>query len=72
MLLKAPSDLITVLKDSKQTSTNDLFDYPLRELLGLDRTMKTIWGTLMSEVAKKVELSEHIDHRKKKISQDRK
>ena len=66
---KSTSDLITVLKDSKQTSTDDLFEHPLHELLGLDRTMKTIRGTLMTEVAKKVELSEHIDRERRKLAE---
>ena len=66
---ESTKDLITVLKDSKQTSTDDLFEHPLRELLGLDRTMKTIRGTLMAEVAKKVELSEHIDRERRKLAE---
>ena len=66
---KSTNDLIAVLKDSKQTSTDDLFEHPLQELLGLDRTMKTIRGTLMSEVAKKVELSEHIDRERRKLAE---
>ena len=32
--------LIKVLKDSKETSTDDLFEFPLRELLGLDKAIK--------------------------------
>ena len=54
---------------NQQTQTDDLFEYPLQELLGLDKSMKTIRGTLMSEVAKKVELSEHIDREKNKLAE---
>ena len=49
-----------------QTDTEDLFEHPLRELLGLDKQLRSIRGSLKVEVAKKVELEEHItkEHRK--------
>ena len=43
-----------------QTDTDDLFENPLRELLGLDTQLRSIWGSLKVEIAKKVQLEEHI------------
>ena len=53
------SGIISQIKDV-QTDTEDLFEHPLRELLGLDKQLRTIRGSLKVEVAKKVELEEHI------------
>ena len=51
---------------SQLTQTDDLFEYPLHELLGLDKQLRSIRGSLKVEVAKKVQLEEHIkkEHRK--------
>ena len=59
------SGMISQIKDV-QTDTEDLFEHPLRELLGLDKQLRSIRGSLKVEVAKKVELEEHIakEHRK--------
>ena len=59
------SDIISQIKDI-QTDTDDLFEHPLRELLGLDKQLRSIRGSLKVEVAKKVELEERIakEHRK--------
>ena len=59
------SDIISQIKDI-QTDTEDLFEHPLRELLGLDAQLRTIRGSLKDEVAKKLELEKHIakEHRK--------
>ena len=45
---------------------HDLFEYPLRNLLGLDKQLRSIRGSLKVEVAKKVQLEECIkkEHRK--------
>ena len=43
-----------------QTNTDDSFEHPLRELLGLDKQLRSIRGSLKVEVAKKVQLEEHI------------
>ena len=61
------SDLIFQIKDV-QTDTDDLFKHPFRELLGLDVQLRSIRGPLKVEVAKKVQLEEHIakEHRKLK------
>ena len=57
--------IISQIKDV-QTDTEDLFEHPLWELLGLDKQLRSIRGSLKVEVAKKVELEEHIakEHRK--------
>ena len=54
-IVKSMEDLISQL-----TQTDDLFEYPLRELLGLDIQLRSIRGSLKVEVAKKVQLEEHI------------
>ena len=53
------SGIISQIKDV-QTDTDDLFEHPLRELLGLDKQLRSIRGSLKVEVAKKIELEEHI------------
>ena len=47
------SGIISQIKDV-QTDTEDLFKHPLRELLGLDKQLRTIRGSLKVEVAKKL------------------
>ena len=53
------SGIISQIKDV-QTDTEDLFEHPLQELLGLDKQLRSIRGSLNIEVTKKVELEEHI------------
>ena len=53
----------------RDTQTDDLFKYPLRELLGLDKKLKNIRGSLASEVAKKVQLEQHIEKEKGKLEE---
>ena len=57
--------IISQIKDV-QTDTEDLFEHPLQELLGLDKQLRSIRGSLKVEVAKRVQLEEHItkEHRK--------
>ena len=50
--------IISQIKDV-QTDTDELFEHPLRELLGLDKQLRSIRGSLNVEIAKKVELEEH-------------
>ena len=59
------SGIISQIKDI-QTDTEDLFEHPLRELLGLDKQLRSIRDSLKVEVAKQVELEERItkEHRK--------
>ena len=60
------SGIIFQIKDV-QTDTDDLFEHPLRDLLGLDTQLRSIRGSLKVEVAKR-ELEEHIakEHHKLK------
>ena len=53
------SDTISQIKDV-QTDTEYLFKNPLQELLGLDKQLRSIRGSLKVEVAKKIELEEHM------------
>ena len=53
------SGMISQIKDV-QTDTEDLFKHPLHKLLGLGKQLRTIQGSLKVEVAKNVELEEHI------------
>ena len=64
------SGIISQIKDV-QTDTEDLFEHPLRELLGLDKQLRTIRGSLKVEVAKKVELEEHIAREYRKLEEFR-
>ena len=59
-------DLISQMKND-QSQTDDLFKYPLRKLLGLDKQLRSIRGLLKVEVAKKVQLEEHINKEKCKL-----
>ena len=47
------SGIISQIKDV-QTDTEDFFEHPLHELLGLDKQLRSIGGSLKVEVAKKV------------------
>ena len=57
---------------SIQTNTDDLFEHPLRELLGLEKQLRSIRGSLKVEVAKKVQLEEHIAKERRKLEEFRK
>ena len=46
------SDIISQIKDV-QTDTDDLVEHPLRELLGLDKQLRSVRGPLKVEVVKK-------------------
>ena len=62
--MKSTEDLI--FQTNSQSQTDELFEHPLRELLGLDKQLRSIRGSLKVEVAKKVKLEECIakEHRK--------
>ena len=64
------SGIISQIKDV-QTDTEDLFKHPLHELLGLDKQLRSIRGSLKVEVAKKVELEEHIAKEHPKLEEFR-
>ena len=57
-IAKSAEDLIFQINN--QSQTDDLFEHPLRELLGLDKQLRSIRGSLKGEVAKKVQLEERI------------
>ena len=61
---KSTEDLIYQINE--QTQTDDLLENPLRELLGLNKQLRSIRDSLKVEVAKKVQLEEHItkEHRR--------
>ena len=62
------SDIISQIKDV-QTDTDELFEHPLHELLGLDKQLRSIRGSLKVEVAKKLELEEHITKERCKLEE---
>ena len=68
-IAKSTEDLIYQINE--QTQTDDLFEHPLRELLGLDKQLRSIRGSLKVEVAKKVELEEHIAKERRKLEEFR-
>ena len=51
-IAKSTENLIFQIKDA-QTDTDELFEHPLRELLGLDAQLRSIRGSLKVEVAKR-------------------
>ena len=66
-IAKSTEDLISQINE--QTQTDDLLEYPLRELLGLDKQLRSIRGSLKVEVAKKVELDGHKEMEKIKLGE---
>ena len=66
-IAKSTEDLISRINN--QTQTDDLFEHPLRELLGLDKQLRSIRGSLKVEVAKQVELEEHIAKKCRKLEE---
>ena len=65
------SGIISQIKDF-QTDKEDLFEHPLLKWLGLDKQLRSIRGSLKVEVAKKVELEEHITKERRKLEEFRK
>ena len=66
-IAKSTDDLISQINE--QTQTDDLFEHPLHELLGLDKQLRSIRGSLKVEVAKKVQLDGHIEMEKIKLGE---
>ena len=64
------SGIMSQIKDV-QIDTEDLFENPLCKLLGLDKQFRSIRGSLKVEVAKKVELEEHIAKERRKLDEFR-
>ena len=65
-IAKSKEDLI-----SQMSQLDDLFEHPLCEVLGLDKQLRSIRGSLKVEVAKKVQLEEHIEKEKQKLERIR-
>ena len=66
-IVEKASGIISQIEDV-QTDTEDLFEHPLRELLGLDKQLRSIRGSLKVEEAKKVELEIYDDTMKEDIT----
>ena len=69
-IAKSTEDLIFQINN--QSQTDELFEHPLRELLGLDKQLRSIMGSLKVEVAKKVQLEERIAKERRKLDEFRK
>ena len=67
-IVEKASGIMSQIKDV-QTDTEDLFEHPLCELLGLDKELRSIRGSLKVEVAKKVQLDGHIEMEKIKLGE---
>ena len=69
-IVEKASGIISQIKDV-QTDTEDLFEHlPLCELLGLDKQLRSIRGSLKVKVAKKVELEEHTTKEHQKLEEN--
>ena len=68
-IAKSTEDLISQINN--QTQTDDLLEYPFRELLGLDKQLRSVRGFLKVEVAKKVQLEEHIAKERRELEEFR-
>ena len=69
-IVEKASGIISQIKDVRK-DTEDLFKHPLRKLLGLDKQLRSIRGSLKVEVAEKVELEEHITKERRKLKEFR-
>ena len=56
---KSTEDLISQMRHN-QSQMDDLFKHPLHKLLGLDKQLRSIRGSLKVELAQKVQLEENI------------
>ena len=65
----AEKALSIISQINSQSQTDELFEHPLRELLGLDKQLRSIRGSLKVEVAKKVELEECITKEHNKLKE---
>ena len=65
---KSTRDLILHLND-QQSQTDELFEHPMREHLGLYTQLRSIRGSLKVKVAKKVQLEEHITKERQKLEE---
>ena len=68
-IAKSTEDLIFQINN--QSQTDELFEHHLLELLGLDKQLRSIRGSLNVEVAKKLELEEPIAKECRKLKEFR-
>ena len=66
-IAKSTEDLIFQINN--QSQTDGLFEHPLRELLGLDKQLRSIRVSLKVEVAKKVQFEECIKKECRKLEE---
>ena len=66
-IAKSTEDLIFQINN--QSQMDELFAHPLHDLLGLDKQLRSIYGSLRVEVAKKVQLEEHIKKEHQKLEE---
>ena len=52
-IARSTEGLVTQLRHHTQTQTDDLFQHPLRELLGFDKELRSIRGLLKVEMAER-------------------
>ena len=69
-MLETAKSMENLISRVSQTDDN-LFKHPLHELLGLDKQLRSISGMLKVEVAKKVQLEEHIKKEKRTLERIR-
>ena len=67
-MTKSTENLISQMKHN-HSQMDDLFEYPLCELLGLDKPLRSIRGLQKVEVAKKVQLEQNIKKGKRKLEE---
>ena len=68
-IAKSTEDLIFQINN--QSQTDELFENPLYDLLGLDKQLRSIRGSLKVEVAKQVQLEERITKEHHKLEEFR-
>ena len=68
-IAKSTEDLIFQINN--QSQTEELFEYPLGDLFGLDKQLRSIRGSLKVKVAKKVQLEECIKKEQQKLEEFR-
>ena len=68
---KSMEDLIAQLEGLPHNPLSDSLEHPLHELLGLDKELRIIRGSLKVEMVKKAQLEECIESEKHKLSEFR-
>ena len=62
-------NLTDSIRQGQETRTDDSLQYPMRELLAFDRQLKTIRGSLRSEIGKRIYTENHIGREEKKLQE---